>query len=1003
MTGTHDLCFGHFRLDVRNACVWIAQEVLSLTPKALAMLQYLAERPGQLVTRTELLEALWPDTVVGDAVLTVGIAELRKALGDDSQSPRFIETVHRRGYRFLPTVTAQPGQSSRFQLPNSETQHSALSPPLSFLVGREAELAHLHDCYAHAVNGQRQIVFVTGEPGIGKTTVVETFLRHLDMRDVRVGRGQCIEQYGAGEAYLPILEALGRLGREPGGDQLIACLHRYAPTWLVQLPILLDRAERETLQRTAHVRTRERMLREMVEMLDLFTAERPLVLWLEDLQWSDPSTLELLALLARRREPARLLVLGTYRPIDIRLCDHPLRTVKQELQLHEQCIEVVVQLLTEEAVAEYLRYRAPKGVTTPFTFQQVAHTIHQRTEGNPLFMVHIVAEMLEQEQMSSAVVEGRVPETIRQMIEQQVERLSIEEQRLLEVASVVGVEFSAAAVAAGADTSVEAVEYCCAALVRRGQWLQVTGTAEWPEGTVATRYRFRHALHREVLYERIPAGQRPQFHYRIGECLEAGYGPQATAMAAELAVHFEHGRDYARAVEYLALAASNALQRSAYQEALALLRTSLALVEHLPDTLERMQQELRARLLLTTPLMALNGFANTELDQVYTRAEALCERLGTPPQLFAVLGGRFELSLNRGELHTALEIAQRFLRVAEGVHEPQLLRWAHYSLGTVLQQRGEYELARTHLEQSLAVSGTQPSPFHDSTHDPQAIALMTLGWTLYALGYPTQARQKHQNALSCARRVAHPLTLALVLVHVGNFYAHQEEWDLAQALEEECRTLAQEQGFTHWITISNFRHGLTLFRHGQHQEGIAHMHQALEAVVAEGITIEQPWLRAQLAECYGKLGQAETGIQIVAAALTLLPVWHGQADLYRLKGELTLQQGQHRRSLLQVPFNKNLPRKPPFSRSPLPPLPPNTQAEEEREAEACFHKAIAIAQRQQAKSWELRASMSLVQLWRRQGKQRAARQLLTDIYGWFTEGFDTKDLQDAKALLEDLS
>ncbi|NOT54898.1 MAG: AAA family ATPase [Deltaproteobacteria bacterium] len=270
---------------------------------------------------------------------------------------------------------------------------------------------------------------------------------------------------------MPILEALGRLCREPGGERLIALLNQHAPTWLVQMPTLLNATELEAVQRKVQGATRERMLREMTEAIEAITAERPLVLWLEDLHWSDPSTLELLALLARRREAARLLVIGTYRPVDVIISEHPLRAMKQELQLHGQCEELAMRLLTEDAVREYLAMRFSAGALLTSPLPTLAHAIHERTEGNPLFMVTVVTDLLAHGTVDGTAVELRTPVTIRQMIEQQLERLPPEEQRLLEVASVAGVEFSAAAVAAGGEVTLEAVEERCGACARRGQFL----------------------------------------------------------------------------------------------------------------------------------------------------------------------------------------------------------------------------------------------------------------------------------------------------------------------------------------------------------------------------------------------------------------------------------------------------------------------------------------------------------------------------------------------------
>ena len=278
MKPNQQVTFHPFRLDLGNQRLWREEQAVPLTLKAFALLQYLAERPGQLVTKEELLEAVWPETYVTDAVLKVRIGELRKALGDDVKAPRFIETAQRRGYRFIGKVMTE-----------TERWRDDHSPP-RLVVGRTAELAYLQSCLAPVLGGQRQIVFVTGEPGIGKTTLVEAFLRGADA-SLLIARGQCLEQYGGGEAYLPWLDAFSRLCREREG--CIALLRRHAPMWLVQMPWLLDEEERAALQRETAGATRARMLREMAEAIEALTAETPLALALEDLHWSDYSTLDL--------------------------------------------------------------------------------------------------------------------------------------------------------------------------------------------------------------------------------------------------------------------------------------------------------------------------------------------------------------------------------------------------------------------------------------------------------------------------------------------------------------------------------------------------------------------------------------------------------------------------------------------------------------------------------------------------------------------------------------
>lgn len=628
------MVFGHFRLDVDNECVWRDTQPLSLRPNTFAVLRYLVEHPGRLVSKDELLNALWSDVYVSDAVLRVCIRELREVLDDNPRTPCFIETVHRRGFRFIAPVTTTPQQGLGFRVqrlaskakspqcdtvPTLDPRRQTLDSPL---VGREAELAQLRDWWEKARRGERQIIFVTGEAGIGKTTLVEAFLAQVAAeKNVRIGRGQCIEHFGTGEPYLPVLEALGQLCRGPGGKQVVAVLWQCAPTWLAQLPGVLSAAEAERLQRRNAGVTPARMLREMGEALAVLAADTPLVLSWEDLHWSDVSSLDLLAALARRREQARLFVIGVYRPVEILSNNHPLRTVTQELQLHRYCKELRLPFLTAEQVGDYLTRRFAGETYGRDALQETARLIHRRTEGNPLFMVNVVDDLLSRGGLHVNGGEDLgIPETLRQMIARQVDSLSSEEQQTLEVASVVGAEFAAAAVAAGLGAEVSKSEGWCAALARRERFLRTNGASEWSDGTASARYGFMHALYQEALYERVPLARRVKLHRRIGERLEAAYGEQRREVAAELAMHFEQGRDYWKAVQYLRQAGENAVQRSAPQEAISLLGKALKLLTTLPDSVARRRQELSLQVILGPALTTTKGYGAPETAEAYTRA-----------------------------------------------------------------------------------------------------------------------------------------------------------------------------------------------------------------------------------------------------------------------------------------------------------------------------------------------------------------------------------------------
>ncbi|HEY7495597.1 MAG TPA: AAA family ATPase, partial [Candidatus Tectomicrobia bacterium] len=461
--------FAPFRLDLDNACLWRGTQTVALKPKTFAVLQYLVEHAGRLVTKEEFFNAVWPNTAVGDAVLKVCIGELRKALGETARTPQFIATMHRRGYRFLAPVSPimlAPAASGAVPDAAAHPSVPVLSAPPPSLVGRERVLRQLHAWLDQAAQGHRHVVLVTGEPGIGKTAVVEAFTSQaVAAVPVRLAWGQCVAQYGAGEPYLPVLEALGQLCQGPEGAAVVAVLRQQAPTWLVQMPWLLTAADRERLAQELQGMTRERMLREFAELVETLTAETPLLLVLEDLHWSDHATLDLMALLARRRTPARLLLVGTYRPVELIVQNHPLRSVAQDLQQHGYATVLPLPLLDVEAVTAYLAARfAAQHFPEAF-----ASWLHRHTDGNPLFLVTLVETLMTRGVLTEdhghwqladgleAVAVG-VPEGLRPLLEQQLGRLPSEGQQVLEVASVAGMVFATATVAAGLEADVEQVE-----------------------------------------------------------------------------------------------------------------------------------------------------------------------------------------------------------------------------------------------------------------------------------------------------------------------------------------------------------------------------------------------------------------------------------------------------------------------------------------------------------------------------------------------------------------
>jgi predicted ATPase len=485
-------------------------------------------------------------------------------------------------------------------------------------------------------------------------------------------------------------------------------------------------------------------------------------------------------------------------------------------------------------------------------------------------------------------------------------------------------------------------------------------------------YMFKHALIQDAAYQSLLRSTRQQYHQRIAQMLEAQF-PAITEPQPELvAHHYTEAGLGAQAIPYWQLAGQQAIERSANLEAISHLTQGLEVLQTLPETAERLQHELTFRLALGASLMAAKGYGAVEVEQCYTRAWELSRQVEESPQLFPVLWGLHRFYLLRAAYQTARELGGQLLSLAQRVHDPALLLEAHRALGQTLIWEGEFPRARAHLEQGLTLYDAQQHRSHAFLYgrDPGVDCASYTAWVLWFLGYPDQALQRTDEALTLARELAPPFSLAFALDFAGVLHNFRREGQATQAQAEAAMALATEQGFPHWFALGTILRGWALAEQGE--EGTAQIRQGMAAWQAAGAELARPYFLGLLAEACVHGGQGEEGLSAVAEALATVHKTGErfyEADLYRLRGELLLA-----RSTRQT-----------------------------AEAETCFHQALDVARRQQAKSWELRAAMSLSRLWQRQDKRAVARELLAPIYGWFTEGFDTVDLQDAKALLEALA
>ncbi|MCP3464574.1 AAA family ATPase [Bradyrhizobium sp. CCGUVB23] len=832
---TDELAFGQFRLDRANALLWRGPERVVLAPKPFEVLCCLIKHPGELVTKEELLDAVWSDLHVSESSLAVAINVLRAALGDDRQSPSYIETVTRRGYRFIaPVTTASSPVIERLE----ETFEDVVDRRRQWRVGRTTALETLDTALQKARAGQRQVVFITGEAGIGKTTLVQMALDRMTREGLCVLHCGCNELFGTHEAFLPLIEALNEQCRGAGGAALLTAIREHAPTWLAQMPSFLGEGDRAAFQHELFGATRERMLREFADLLESLASKRPWVIILEDLHWSDFATVDVLSRLARRDRKAAILVLATYRPMEVAVGGHPVKAVHQDLHIHGHATELALDRLTGSDVERYLALRFNSAELAG----ELVERVFARTEGQPLFVTslldHLVAQgvlvedsggwRLEREEVAS---HDSMPRDLQGMIARQIDHLTAEERSLLEVASAAGAEFSALHIAGALDRNVLDVEQMCEELARAGRIIVAAGSTEWPSGEVSGRYAFQHALYQEMLYQRLAPARRVNTHVRLGVSLEPGYGSQAAEVASVLARHFELGRDFAKATRYLTVAAEGSARRFSTREAANYLTRALDLVPHLPMDV---QVPTRLKLLLQRAWAWRAGgdFLNSLQDLGAIVAHAAENGLVREEVNALVDLSRFCLYIDRRRCLPLAEQALAKSRTIDDAAFAALVRGNVANLKLMLRgwsredaefsaqasaliseaQDLSMRLRRCSMEMVLEFLRSNYSACIDATSRGKQLARMLGDVYLFVLYQSVEAfaslymgewgalQQSVRSALAIADRNANPQARALCQLTIGWLHAAAQDHEIAaKHAEEVTNPMLEVNPFTFFL------------------------------------------------------------------------------------------------------------------------------------------------------------------------------------------------------------
>jgi serine/threonine protein kinase/predicted ATPase len=848
-------------------------------------------------------------------------------------------------------------------------------------VGREAERTILRDTFSRAARGQSAFLTLTGEPGMGKTMLVEDFIAELEVNPHRpfVARGRSSERLAGSEAYLPLLEALESLLRQRSGESFAELMKVTAPTWYLHVATMSpEGTTAEQLRADVRSASQERIKRELAALFQEISRIRPLVVFFDDLHWADVSTIDLLNYLSGRLEGMRVLLLATYRSSEMALRQHPFLQIRSDLQSRGVLTELPLEFLSREDVDRYVALEFP-GHAFPAAF---AALVHARTEGNPLFMAdlfrylrdrHAVVEEDGHWRLARPLsdIERDLPESVRSMIGRKIDRLEERDRRLLVAASVQGPEFDTTTVSEALQLDALEVEDQLEALDRVHVFVKPAGETELADRTLTLRYRFVHILYQNMLYASLQPTRRAALSGRIAASIVKHQGDTSPGGAAQLAILFEGARDFRNAAVQFLAAAKHTAGLFAFREAISLSQRGLKALEGLPEDAARMQTELGLQLTLGLSLRSIQGWAAPEVEKPYVRARQICQQLGNPPELLPVLWGLTLFHAIRGDLRVFETLARQLLAQAMETSKPENLVAAHQMMASVNEFLGRTVTSSEHFEKSVGLYSPEQHLAFISQFglDPGMISLALSVRPLWFLGYADKSMARIRETVTLARAMKHPISIVFAVALAENIHLLRGEAAEAAFLGDEMIAVCREYGLAQEVEWGRCFQALALADLGRVDDGVAQLRDSLAVQAGMHAGLLRPTFLAHLAEALLKADRPDEGLQAVdegfeAAARGLEQYY--VAELHRLRAELHRRKG------------------------------------DDATAERSFGEALDFARTQGARALELRAATGLARLLKDSGRSDEARTLLAGIYGWFTEGFGTRDLVEAKQLLNEL-
>jgi len=879
------------------------------------------------------------------------------ASGAGAEIDDLIQQMLQKDAALRPTAT---DVASRLTTLASRTPAVMYVPRQRTTVGREGERAELRTAFDAADRGLGQLVAVAGEPGIGKSTLVDDFLSEI-ATPAWIGRGRCSERLAGAEAHLPFLEALDSLLKRD--SSVATVMKQYAPGWYVQIaPVSEEDSSAARLLADTRSGSAERLMREMAALLHQLARSRPVVLFLDDVHWADVSTIDLLGYLAPKLAQLRVLLLVTYRPTDLTVGRHPFLRLKADLSAHGALCDVAVAFLTSEDVAHYVSSQLPDAPP------DLSGLIYKKTEGNPLFMVDLVRYLRERgiPEDWAAEIERNVPQSLRGMIERTLEGLTESDRQLLRVAAIQGVQFDSAIVAQVLERDAADVEDTLQSLDRVHGLVQLLSEHELPSRLFSLRYQFVHVLYQSAVYGSLSPSRRASWSAKVAGVLEAAYVERKNAVAAELALLYEMARDPWRASEYFLAAAEVAASRFANREALAFAKRGLACLTSAGDGMEVRRRELGLQKAALVPCAVIEGYGAPPTERIAQRVIELAEQLQDHDSLFAALDGAVFVNLIRGKCDVAAEVAERMIALAGQSGSDVQQMNAHWWAMVTRHHMGEFHEAQRHARVCISLGTANQAARLTTIFDPVVATLSESSRNQWIKGDTRACIEQTRRAIELARGIRHPDSLAFALLFHGWMHGYREDWDTCLRSTAEGIALSIEHGLVQTEAWNHCVHGWALAHVGKIADGFVEMQSAIDDSVRIWGQVAMPQFISMLAEVLmlrGDHARALDDIDRILIANETSRDLYFNAELHRLGAECHLKFGEH------------------------------------EAAEAALQRGIETARAQGARTFELRAATTLGRLWANRHERSNACALLESALEALGDPEDTADVRRARACL----